>query len=197
MARGSAVLASAAAMVCMLFSTAHAGYEHAESATNATSATKLAYKLRVPALVADANNNTMFQCWEMDMPFQQVTEYPGTAIAELASFGNGTYTVVPGNSYMHLHTAPFYQLVIFTAGEVHVTLPYYDDSLTIHGGLNGLLVANDLEASGHITAFPSSGPTVAVQIAWEDQSPGGTGAPSHTVLHDGPCKKEANIIYGS
>ena len=53
------------------------------------------------------------------------------------------------------------------------------------GGVDGLIVANDVTGEGHITEYPMDKPSVALQIPVSDGKP-----PAHRVLHEGPCSRE-------
>lgn len=86
------------------------------------------------------------------------------------------------------------RFVVFLSGEAHVTLPHSDASAIIRGGKNGLIIANDITGTGHITKYPSDQPTVSLQIPFRPQN--GKGIPAHKISKvDGPCKIEEQIIY--
>lgn len=74
------------------------------------------------------------------------------------------------------------QLVVFTSGLAHITLPSSSDEAWVLGGANGLIVAVDTTGTGHVTVYPSDEYTIGLQIPFE-----GGEVPDHTVLWSGPC----------
>ncbi|KAK9855361.1 hypothetical protein MYU51_002829 [Penicillium brevicompactum] len=62
----------------------------------------------------------------------------------------------------------------------------------VEGGKNGAILAldtADVSALGHYTTYPSKERTVALEIPL-----GEAGAPSHRVLHEGPCEGEELLV---
>lgn len=75
------------------------------------------------------------------------------------------------------------------SGLAHVTLPVpvsEDPSLDevwVVGSAGGLLVAIDIEGTGHISTYPSDQPTVSLQIPFRSMED----IPAHHVVASGPC----------
>ena len=68
------------------------------------------------------------------------------------------------------------------SGLAHVTLDNSDDELWIMEGVNGMMIAADVEGPGHFTKYPSDKPTVALQIPFKDGE-----MMEHQVLYNGVC----------
>ena len=80
--------------------------------------------------------------------------------------------------------------VAFLAGEAVVSLPNSTQTARIHGGRDGLILAADTANAstfGHITKYPSTKDTVAIQIPTANNE-----IPSHSVLYEGPCRHEVS-----
>lgn len=74
------------------------------------------------------------------------------------------------------------------AGEAVVSLPNSTRKATIQGGRYGLILAADTANAskfGHITKYPSTSETVAIQIPAANNE-----IPSHSVLYEGACRHE-------
>ncbi|GJN86193.1 hypothetical protein PLIIFM63780_009772 [Purpureocillium lilacinum] len=140
--------------------------------------------LRLHAVVSRADGAAAFECWEMATPFQQ---YPttGQAISGLAQVSNVSYVVLPARSNEGIHKPPHPMFFALLSGQAHITLPRGKDELWVTGGVDGLIVANDVTGEGHITEYPMDKPSVALQIPFSDGKP-----PAHRVLHEGPCSRE-------
>lgn len=155
--------------------------------------------LRATALITDAKNNSALQCWEFKSPFME-SMTPGTsgsANLNLAQTSSTAYTVIPPHFDGGLHTAPTKQLVVFLSGAANITLPHSSQHAYIEGGKNGLIVANDVMGTGHITKYPTSQQTVTLQIPFAmDSKDGGAEVPAHTVRRrDGPCRSKQQLLY--
>lgn len=74
------------------------------------------------------------------------------------------------------------------SGSAHLTLPAGEDELWIRDGINGLIIAVDTVGDGHYTEYPSTQPSVALQIPFKDGV-----APDHRVVKHGPCDLTASI----
>lgn len=153
--------------------------------------------LTLTALLSDHSGEAYFECWQMAQPF---THYPtvGSGITGLADVSNVSYVVLPPRSDEGLHKLPHPMSVlschrkerdadrnrffVLLSGLAHVTLLHGEDEFWIMEGVNGLMVAADVEGEGHYTAYPSDKETVALQIAFA-----GGGLPEHTVLRKGVC----------
>ncbi|KAF1813266.1 hypothetical protein P152DRAFT_457633 [Eremomyces bilateralis CBS 781.70] len=148
-------------------------------------------RLQLTALVSTAQDTSAIECWELNTPFT-VSEDAGISGAMALPFEavreGGTYTVLPARFYGGLHTAPREQLVHFTAGLAHVTLPDVQrNSKTeawVKGGRDGLIVATDTTGRGHVTEYPLRQQTVAIQLPLV----GGVEAlGGYRKVGDGPC----------
>ncbi len=142
--------------------------------------------LIAPALVTDANNHTVIECWKFTNPFKRSSE-AGVSGTQVLSLSNSTklgYTILPPRYSGGLHNAPVPQLVHFLSGLAHVTLPQDDHSdLWIIGGKGGLLFAVDVAGTGHYTTYPSDQETVAITAPFN-----GGQVPEHDVIAEGPCE---------
>ena len=141
--------------------------------------------LIVPALVTDANNNTVLECWRLESPFTR-SSVPGVSGTQVATISNNTdlaYAIIPPRYDGGLHTAPVPQLVHFLSGVAHITLPHDPSAdLWVVGGKGGLLFALDTIGTGHVTRYPSDQETVALTAPFA----GGV-IPHHEVVARGPC----------
>jgi len=137
---------------------------------------------------------SVLECWALAAKFATSTQAGTVGAANLAlgDLANATFTVLPPRFNGGEHNAPSVQYVSFLSGTAVVTLPNSTDSVTIRGGKDGLIIAADtaaVSAGGHITTYPTSEETTALQI------PTLNGAvPAHTVLHSGACaSKETEL----
>ncbi|OTB06055.1 hypothetical protein M426DRAFT_319129 [Hypoxylon sp. CI-4A] len=146
-------------------------------------------KLNVTAIGAQDGSSTL-ECWQLSNPFSSSGD-PGTAgsaVAQLGTLSNLSYTVIPSSYDGGLHNAPYKQWVIFTAGLADITLP--DDNSThayVSGGEFGVIFAADTadaSTKGHRTEYPGVTETIALQIPTKDNT-----VPAHEVLHRGPCSQ--------
>ncbi|KAL6702548.1 hypothetical protein ACN47E_001545 [Coniothyrium glycines] len=163
---------------CILLLLAGLSATAAQSSSNRT-------HLVAPALVTDATNNTIFQCWRLGNPFitSSVPGVSGTQVVTISNNTNLGYTVLPPRYDGGIHTAPVAQLVHFISGAAHITLPFNDTaSLWLMGGKGGLLFAVDTTGSGHITRYPSDQETLAITAPFANGL-----VPDHEVVADGPC----------
>ncbi|TFK47212.1 hypothetical protein OE88DRAFT_827783 [Heliocybe sulcata] len=142
--------------------------------------------LNLTALTAH-NGASVFECWALQPGFTSSTQ-SGTAGAlslQLGNLANASYSILPAEFDAGRHNAPNVQYVVFLSGLAHITLPNSTAEAWVVGGENGMIIAADTAAVstyGHITTYPSTMQTVALQIPTE----GGI-VPNHTVLHSGPC----------
>lgn len=141
--------------------------------------------LIAPALVTDATNNTVIQCWRIPHPFIKSTAsgISGAQVLALANITNLAYTILPPRFNGGLHNAPVPQLVHFLSGVAHVTLLESDSELWIVGGKAGLVFAVDTVGTGHVTKYPSDQETVSITAPFEDGE-----VPEYEVLNDGSCE---------
>jgi hypothetical protein len=75
-----------------------------------------------------------------------------------------------------------YRLFVLLTGTALITLPSTGEALHLQAGVNGLIVANDVNGEGHVTEYPSKHASTALQLPFEDGK-----APSHNVVGNGPC----------
>ncbi|OJD34288.1 34-dihydroxy-2-butanone 4-phosphate synthase protein [Diplodia corticola] len=155
------------------------------SATAATAA-QTTYYLTTTAIVTDpATNVSALQCWRFTTPLE-VPSTPGitgTQLFQLNLSSAAEYTVIPPRFDGGLHNAPHNQLVAFTSGLAHITLPGNStDEAWVVGGETGLIVAVDTVGSGHYTRYPTDQATVAFALPFENDEP-----PPHEVNSTGAC----------
>jgi len=142
--------------------------------------------LNLTALAAQ-NGSSVFECWSLQPGFTSSAQ-PGTAGAvslQLGDLANASYSILPAGFDAGRHNAPNIQYVVFLSGLAYITLPNSTADVWVEGGQSGVIIATDTAAVstyGHITTYPSSMETIALQIPTE----GGL-VPNHTVLHSGPC----------
>ncbi|KAI4859298.1 hypothetical protein F4820DRAFT_467164 [Hypoxylon rubiginosum] len=143
-------------------------------------------QLNVTAISA-RDGSSIFQCWQMDTPFDISTEPGtlGTAGAVLGDVSTVSYTIIPANHDSGLHNAPC-NLWAVVAGLVHFTLPDDDTAgAYISGGSSSIMFAADtaeVSQRGHNARFPGLTETIVLQIPTHDGE-----VPKHSVLHMGPC----------
>lgn len=78
----------------------------------------ISLKLNVTALSAE-NGSSIFQCWQMDQPFETSSQAgtSGTALLMLSDVSNLTYGVIPSNFDGGVHNAPNVQYVLPSTSE--------------------------------------------------------------------------------
>ena len=81
------------------------------------------------------------------------------------------------------------RLFVLLSGLAHITLPSSSDEAWVMEGINGLLVAADMDGTGHYTTYPSDKETVALQIPFHDGV-----VPSHRVMKPGPCHGRSQVV---
>ncbi|KAF7502496.1 hypothetical protein GJ744_005653 [Endocarpon pusillum] len=146
--------------------------------------------LNITTIAANPQKQSVLECWRLTAPLLE-SSVPGTSGAVFAQLGQGnatSYGLIPPRFNGGLHNAPAIQWVAFTAGEAVVSFPNSSAEATIHGGRNGLILAADIASVstyGHITMYPSNRSTVVIQIPLANNK-----VPEHTVLYEGPCRKE-------
>ncbi|KAF1969176.1 hypothetical protein BU23DRAFT_591730 [Bimuria novae-zelandiae CBS 107.79] len=145
--------------------------------------------LNITAIGA-ANGRSTIECWQITRPFDISTDpgTAGTAAQQLGDPTNLTLTILPPKFDGGLHNAPFVQYVAFTSGVAVVSLPDSKEKATIIGGKYGLIIAADIASvskQGHITRYPTSSTTTALQIRMKDNTP-----PAHSLLHYGACRRD-------
>ena len=87
----------------------------------------------------------------------------------------------------------FVRYVWFTSGAAVISLPTSNDTATVEGGPNGLILATDIaavSAQGHTTVYPSKERTVGLAVALANNT-----VPLHTVLHSGACTEADGLDY--
>ena len=75
------------------------------------------------------------------------------------------------------------------SGFGQVVMPHTDQSAYISGGKNNIIIAADTPDicdDGHISIYPSGGPTTILMIPFRDGK-----IPPHRVLHDGVCEEHS------
>ncbi|KAJ5344845.1 hypothetical protein N7452_002849 [Penicillium brevicompactum] len=150
--------------------------------------------LNVTVLGARHNRSTL-ECWALKPGFETSSEAgtSGSSVLDLGSVtGNATFTTLPAGFDGGRHNAPTLQWVVFLSGLAHITLPNSTTEARVEGGKNGAILAldtADVSALGHYTTYPSKERTVALEIPL-----GEAGAPSHRVLHEGPCEGEELLV---
>lgn len=83
--------------------------------------------------------------------------------------------------------------VWFTSGTAVISLPISNDTATVKGGPNGLILAADtasVSALGHTTKYPSKERTVTLVLPLANNT-----LPVHTVLHAGACTEADGLDY--
>ena len=148
--------------------------------------------LIAPALVTNAYNKTVVECWRLTTPFKRSSEpgVSGTQVATVTNSSQVAYTILPPRYEGGLHTAPTPQLVHFISGVAHVTLPQDDKAdLWLVGGKGGLVFAVDTTGMGHFTQYPSDQETVAIVAPFD-----GGKVPEHEVIAEGPCGGAADVL---
>ena len=70
-----------------------------------------------------------------------------------------------------------------------MTLPNSKDEIWIMEGVNGFLIAADVEGVGHFTEYPSDKETVALQVPFKDGV-----VPNHVVLKIGACNSRKQVV---
>ncbi|KAK3389695.1 hypothetical protein B0H63DRAFT_103156 [Podospora didyma] len=139
--------------------------------------------------IGAANGESTLECWRLDPLVSSST--PGTAGALalfLGGMANATYTVLPPRFDGGLHNAPALQLVLFSTGLIHITLPNCTEEAWIQGGKYGLIIAADTpdkSAHGHRTEYPGNAATIGLQVPLKN----GTKL-KHGLLHGGPCTED-------
>ena len=84
--------------------------------------------------------------------------------------------------------------VWFASGIAVLSLPTSNETATVKGGANGLILAADtieVSALGHTTVYPSETErTVTAVLPLVNNT-----LPEHTVLHPGACTEEEGAAY--
>ncbi|ETN40080.1 uncharacterized protein HMPREF1541_04355 [Cyphellophora europaea CBS 101466] len=180
-----------------------AGSVSAQISTNVTTPS-----LNLTTITAH-DGRSAYECWQI--PGFVASTTAGTTGALnlfLGATTNASFTVLPPRFEGGVHTAPAPQLVYFTSGLIHLTLPEGgnrtekrndgDDSTAsvwIHGGKYGLILAldtPDVSDEGHITTYPSAADTVAIQIPFSQEGYAHL-LITKQVLYPGGCK-ESQLI---
>jgi hypothetical protein len=146
-------------------------------------ASTASHYLTLTAVTSDSSSHAVLECWCFLTPF---STYPTTGISlSLANTTNITYVVLPPKSAEGLHKPPHSMFFVLLSGLAHVTFPFNDEELWIHGGTEGgLIVANDVEGIGHFTEYPGEEESVALQLPFRDGI-----VPDHEVVGRGACPK--------
>ncbi|KAI5203398.1 hypothetical protein E4T39_04205 [Aureobasidium subglaciale] len=147
-------------------------------------ATTQAYDyLTATALVTNAANQSALECWRFATPLIDSSQ-PGIAGSLSITFNtsSASYTIIPPRFNGSIHNSPVPQLVVYTSGLAHISLPSSTDEAWFIGGNQGLLVAADTTGHGHITEYPSEQSTTAVTIPFIN----GT-VPDHVKVSSGAC----------
>lgn len=158
---------------------------------NPTTATATDPKtLNITTIAANAQKESIIECWQLTAPFiaSAAAGTLGAIFAQLGESGATSYGLIPAEFDGGMHNAPVVQWVAFLAGVAVVSLPNSTQTATVHGGRDGLILVTDTaDAStfGHITKYPSTKETVAIQIPTADNE-----IPSHSVLYEGACRYE-------
>lgn len=86
-----------------------------------------------------------------------------------------------------------YRYVWYTSGTGVISLPTSNDTVTVKGGANGLILAADIasvSALGHITKYPTKERTVGLVLPLTNNT-----VPVHTVIHAGACTEADGLDY--
>ncbi|KAH0141643.1 hypothetical protein KCU67_g14402, partial [Aureobasidium melanogenum] len=140
--------------------------------------------LTATALVTNAANESALECWRFSTPLIDSSE-PGIVGSLRFNFNasSASYTIIPPRFNGSRHNAPTPQLVVYTSGLAHISLPSSKDEEWFIGGNQGLLVAADTTGDGHITDYPSDQYTSVLTIPFPDGM-----LPAHEKLSSGPCQ---------
>ncbi|KAI1771914.1 hypothetical protein F4818DRAFT_428256 [Hypoxylon cercidicola] len=136
--------------------------------------------------ISARNGSSLFECWQLDMPFEDVD---GGIAAPLGNLANASYVIFPPNLDMGLHNAPYKQWVVFTKGTGLLTLPD-DDTVSVYvsAGEFGILFAADtadVSLRGHGSRAIGVTEVICLFIPTKDGE-----EPAHEVLHSGPCNAD-------
>ncbi|KAH0293906.1 hypothetical protein M436DRAFT_80551 [Aureobasidium namibiae CBS 147.97] len=139
--------------------------------------------LVVTALVTNAANESALECWRFSTPLIDASE-PGVAGSLRFNFNasSASYTIIPPRFNATRHNSPTPQLVVYTSGLAHISLPSSDDQAWFIGGNQGLLVAADTTGEGHFTGYPSEQYTSVMSIPFPDGV-----VPDHEKVSSGAC----------
>ncbi|CAD0114631.1 unnamed protein product [Aureobasidium uvarum] len=139
--------------------------------------------LTATALVTNAANESALECWRFATPLVDSSE-PGIAGSLRFNFNasSASYTIIPPRFNGSRHNSPAPQLVVYTSGLAHISLPSSKDEEWFIGGNQGLLVAADTTGEGHITEYPSEQYTSVLTIPFPDGM-----VPAHEKLSSGAC----------
>ncbi|KAI4851533.1 hypothetical protein E4T44_02068 [Aureobasidium sp. EXF-8845] len=147
-------------------------------------ATAQAYDyLTATALVTNAANESALECWRFATPLIDSSE-PGIAGSLRFNFNasSASYTIIPPRFNGSIHNSPTPQLVVYTSGLAHISLPSSKDQAWFIGGNQGVLVAADTTGEGHITEYPSEQSTTVLTIPFPDGM-----VPAHVKVSSGAC----------
>ncbi|KAL8783537.1 MAG: hypothetical protein Q9195_009355 [Heterodermia aff. obscurata] len=151
-------------------------------------------RLNITTLAGNRRNESVIECWTVAT--LSVSSTPGIQGALIGNPGNPSainYFNIPAQFNGGLHNAPVVQYVWFTSGAAVISLPASNDTATVEGGSNGLILATDIaavSAQGHTTVYPSKERTIGLVVALANNT-----VPVHTVIHSGACTEADGLDY--
>ncbi|THX44218.1 hypothetical protein D6D10_00545 [Aureobasidium pullulans] len=139
--------------------------------------------LTATALVTNAANQSALECWRLSTPLVDSSE-PGIAGSLRFNFNasSASYTIIPPRFNGGRHNDPTPQLVVYTSGLAHISLPSSKDEAWFIGGNQGILIATDMTGGGHITEYPSEQYTSVITVPFPDGL-----VPAHEKVSSGAC----------
>ncbi|KAI9699196.1 MAG: hypothetical protein M1820_007275 [Bogoriella megaspora] len=165
------------------------------SASNNPNSTTQDTHLQIPALVTDANNNSVFECWQLE-PSILSAQFPGPKgfqVVDEISFGlveEAEYWVLPPGFDGGLLSTGVPALIHVVSGLMRTALSHDPSTVGwLVGGVAGAMILADMMGSGHQVSYPTDESTVILWLPFKDGM-----LPEYTVLGQGVCSTNLGAL---